>query len=357
MGVFSPNSAAGYEGSGRRVIVAISGGVDSSVAAMILKSKGFHVTGVILKIWEGFSSRDAESVADFLDIPYHIIDVTDYFRNEIVNYFIDEYTNGRTPNPCVKCNSDIKFRYLLDIKRELKADYIATGHYARTSFDSVRDRFLLKKALDDTKDQSYVLHRLTQHTLSFSLFPLGDLSKNQVRRAASEANIPVADKSESQEICFLSGSSYRDFLRTRNNSMIRPGPILDTEGNIIGEHCGLPFYTIGQRKGLDLRGPEKLYVVKIDVVNNSIIVGEKKDLLSGTLKARGINWIAYRTPPPEIRLGIKIRYNAKEVPGLLIRKNQDMVDVLFDEPQRAVTPGQFVVFYEGDVVVGGGTIV
>lgn len=342
---------------GTRVLVAISGGVDSSVAALILKSKGFHVIGVTLKMWEGFPSRDAKAVADSLGIPHHVFDVTEPFRREIQEYFVDEYFQGRTPNPCVLCNAKIKFRCLLALKTELEAEYVATGHYARISFDSSRGRFLLRKGRDATKDQSYVLHRLTQHDLSSILYPLGDLTKEQVRAAASKADIPVADKSESQEICFLQGTDYRDFLNRYEDQMIEPGPILDTSGHLVGKHKGLPFYTVGQRKGIGIPGNKRLYVTRIDVSQNAIIVGEEEDLLSTGLQARDVNWIAFSAPPQRMHLGIKIRYNAKEVPGLVLPKSQDMAEVVFETPQRAVTPGQSVVFYDNDIVVGGGIIV
>jgi tRNA-specific 2-thiouridylase len=342
---------------GARILVAISGGVDSSVAALILKSKGFHVIGVTLKIWEGFLSEDAKAVADSLDIPHQVFDVSERFRNEIVEYFVSEYSKGRTPNPCVLCNAEIKFRYLLALKAELGAEYIATGHYARISFDSHKNRFQLRKGRDATKDQSYVLYRLTQHHLSSTLFPLGDLTKEQVRQDASKANIPVADMRESQEICFLEGTDYRDFLSRYENQVIEPGPIFDTAGRLVGKHKGLPFYTVGQRKGIGIPVRKRLYVTKIDVSRNAIIVGEGEDLLSERLEARDVNWIAFSDPPQEMRLGIKIRYNAKEAPGLVLPKSQDMAEVVFDTPQRAVTPGQSVVFYDNDVVVGGGIIV
>jgi tRNA-specific 2-thiouridylase len=342
---------------GTRILVAISGGVDSSVAALILKSKGFHVIGVTLKIWEDFPSTDAKAVADWLDIAYHVVDVTRLFRSEIVDYFVTEYSEGRTPNPCVRCNAEIKFRCLLALKAEFGAEYIATGHYARVSFDHGKDRFLLRKGKDATKDQSYVLHRLNQYDLSSTLFPLGDLTKEQVREAAFKAGIPVADKDESQEICFLAGTDYREFVSAYNGQVIKPGPILDTEGHVIGKHKGLPFYTVGQRKGIGISGSKRLYVIRIDAFENAIIVGEEKDLFSERLEARDVNWIAFSAPPHRMRLGIKIRYNAKEVPGLVLPKSQDMAEVIFDTPQRAVTPGQSVVLYDKDVVVGGGIIV
>jgi tRNA-specific 2-thiouridylase len=346
-----------YINPGARILVAISGGVDSSVAALILKSQGFDVIGVTLGIWSGFPFKDAKDLADSLDIPHHMPDVTDHFEREIVRYFVDEYSQGRTPNPCVLCNAKIKFRYLLDMRHELGAEFVATGHYARISFDPGRDRFLLKKGKDATKDQSYVLYRLTQQDLSHILFPLGHLTKRQVREIALENNISAADKSESQEICFLSGTDYRDFLSTRLDLAFKPGPIMDISGRIIGEHRGLPFYTVGQRKGIGIPGSTRLYVTKIDKSENAIVVGEAEDLLSNGLEACDINWIAYHEPREKMRLGIKIRYNAKEVPGLVLPKSQDMAEVVFESPQRAVTPGQSVVFYDDDVVVGGGIIV
>jgi tRNA-specific 2-thiouridylase len=339
------------------ILVAISGGVDSSVTALLLKSKGFHVIGVTLKTWEGFSSKDARAVADSLDIPYHIFDVSDRFQSEIVSYLVDEYVRGRTPNPCVRCNAEIKFRYLLDARHEVGAEYVATGHYARISIDPATGRFLLKKGKDDTKDQSYVLYRLTQHDLSSILFPLGDLTKDQVREAASKADIPVAGKSESQEICFLEGTDYREFLCSLPGFTIEPGPILDSDGRIVGEHRGLPFYTVGQRKGIGIPGSKRLYVTKIDASRNAIIVGKEEDLFSRELEACDVNWIANPDPPRKMHLGIKIRYNAKEAPGLVLPKSQDMAKVIFDRPQRAVAPGQSAVFYDNDVIIGGGIIV
>ena len=342
---------------GTRILVAISGGFYSAVAALILKTQGFDVIGVTLGIWDEFPYQDAKNLADSLDIPHHILDVTDHFQREIVKYFVDEYSKGRTPNPCVRCNARIKFRYLLDMRHELGAEYVATGHYARISFDADEGRFLLKKGKDDTKDQSYVLYRLTQNDLSHILFPLGHLTKTQVRGIALQANIPAAKQSESQEICFLSGTDYRDFLTTYAPSVVKPGPIMDKRGCIIGEHRGLPFYTVGQRKGIGIPGSKRLYVTKIDASGNAIFVGEEDDLLSNRLQAGDINWIAFREPQEEMHLGIKIRYNAKEVPGLVLPKSKDMAEVVFESPQRAVTPGQSVVFYDNNVVVGGGIIV
>ena len=344
-------------GPGTRVLVAISGGVDSSVAALILKSKGFHVIGVTLKMWDDFPSKDAKAVAEFLDIPHHIVDVSDSFRKEIVSYLVDEYSQGRTPNPCVRCNAEIKFRYLQDIRRKLEVEYVATGHYARISIDPSTGRFLLKKGKDDTKDQSYVLYRLTQHDLASTFFPFGELTKGQVREAASEASIPVANKDESQEICFLSGTDYREFLKKYQNMVIEPGPILDKSGRILGEHRGLPFYTVGQRKGIGIPGTKRLYVTEIDVSRNALIVGEEKDLLSREFEVHDVNWIINPDPRHRMRLGIKIRYNAKEEPGLILPKSRDMAKVIFDKPQRAITPGQSAVFYDDDVVIGGGIIV
>lgn len=340
-----------------RILVALSGGVDSSVVASLLKAQGFHVIGVTLRIWKGFPSKDAKEVADSLGIPHHILDVTDHFQREVIGFFVDEYSKGRTPNPCIQCNARVKFRYLLDMRHELGAEYIATGHYARIASHPSSGRFLLKKGKDVAKDQSYVLYRLTQDDLSSTLFPLGDLTKDEVREIARRLSIPIADKDESQDICFLSGTDYRDFLSTHGNSLPERGPILDTGGRVIGEHKGLPFYTVGQRKGIEVRGTKRLYVTRIDKSRNAIIVGEDKELLSSRLETTDVNWISFHTPPQKMRLGIKIRYNAKDAPGLVLPKSKNMAEVIFDTPQRAVTPGQSAVFYDDDVVVGGGIIV
>jgi tRNA-specific 2-thiouridylase len=268
---------------------------------------------------------------------------------------VDEYLVGRTPNPCIACNKYIKFEALLKKAMEIDAYYLATGHYARIEYDGESGRYLLKKGRDKTKDQSYALYNLTQEQLEHLLLPLGEFTKSQIREIARKAGLPVAEKPDSQEICFVN-TNYKDFLKERAVERIKPGPILDTSGKVLGQHEGIAFYTIGQRRGLGISAGRPLYVVNIDPEKNAIIVGEEKDLFTKEFQAEKINWIAFDSLTQKIRAYAKIRYNFEEKPAEIHPLESGNVKVVFDEPQKSVTPGQSVVFYDGDLVLGGGII-
>ncbi len=354
-----------------RVVVAMSGGVDSSVAAALLLEQGWEVIGITLRLWEEEcqeppvpsrsccaweSVLDARQVASALKIDHYVLNMKEQFKEAVVDYFVDEYRAGRTPNPCIACNKRIKFSSLLHKARELEASHLATGHYARVEYNASGDRFLLKRGLDTWKDQSYMLYDLTQQQLRHLLFPLGELTKEQVRQKAAALNLGVAKKQESQEICFIPDNDYRAFLR-RCGLKATPGPIINRRGEILGTHEGFPFYTIGQRKGLGLAAGRPLYVLEILPAENTLVVGEREELYRPGLEVKGLNLIAIPALEEELPVAVKIRYRSPAVPAVLQPlKDQAAARVLFEEPQPAVTPGQAAVFYRGDLVVGGGTI-
>lgn len=353
-----------------KVVVAMSGGVDSSVCAYLLKKHGYEVVGMTMQIWQDAPEEtrlkeggccsigavyDARRVADKIGIPYYVINLKDYFNEKVIANFIKEYLEGRTPNPCIVCNRYLKFDALLKKAMEIDAFYIATGHYSKIEYDSSRGRYILKKSIDSTKDQSYALYNLTQFQLEHILLPLGNYTKQEIRKIAEEAGLSVAKKPDSQEICFVN-TDYKDFLKKRVPEKIIPGLFLDKKGNILGEHRGIPFYTIGQRRGLGISAGKPLYVVDIDAERNAVIVGSEEDLFVKEFIACHMNWIAIDELKAEKRVNAKIRYNFNEKPAKIIPLDQDQVKVIFDEPQKAVTPGQAVVFYENDTVVGGGII-
>jgi tRNA-specific 2-thiouridylase len=337
-----------------KVAVALSGGLDSSAAALLLKEAPYEVTGVHMRLWSSphseYQANRAENICRILDIPYHQVDLQKEFELCVVDYFCREYQQGRTPNPCVACNRHIKFGLLLDKALSLGADYLATGHYARVEHS--RDGHRLLKAADTGGDQSYFLYTLTQEKLGHVLFPLGGHSKDEVKQMAKQAVLPTAARS-SQDICFISQKNYATFLSQRFSST--PGDVVDNRGKRLGQHQGIAFYTIGQRHGLGLASDKPLYVIKIEPESNRIVLGQEKELYSRKLAAQKLNWISGKAPSEPITVKAKIRYKSKEVEAVLFFRNET-VDVHFAQPQKAVTPGQAIVFYNMDEVLGGGII-
>lgn len=338
---------------GSRVFVAMSGGVDSSLAAALLKGAGYEVTGVSMQLGAESSRRadEAKQVCHHLGIPFLVLNLEPEFQSHVIDYFCEEYSRGRTPNPCLACNQRIKFELLLKKVLALGADYLATGHYAR--IDRRRGEHRLLKAIDPAKDQSYVLYALGQEELSHLLFPLGEHKKDEVRRMAAERELPIHDRGESQEICFIPNGNYGKFLVQR--LPLVPGVIVDIDGRMLGEHRGIALYTIGQRRGLGISSPQPLYVLKIDAPNNALVVGAEDMLFSQTLLASKVNFICGRPPQGEMEVDAKIRYRSPEAKAVL-RPNGGLVELRFGEPQRAIALGQAVVFYHGDEVLGGGII-
>jgi len=345
-----------------KVVVALSGGVDSSVAAALLKQQGYEVIGLTLRLWIDpahppvtDSVAAARQAADTLRIPLHIVDVTEPFRKEIVQFFLDEYARGVTPNPCVRCNRLVKWGVLLEQALALGADTLATGHYARKR-NSATGRQELLRAADHSKDQTYVLHVLTQARLAHALFPVGDYPKTEIRELARGFGLPAAVRSDSQDLCFLAGEDYRDFIRRNAPQIARPGPIQRRDGTTIGEHQGLAYYTIGQRKGLGIAAPAPLYVLAKDAGANTLTVGVESELGSGMLSAQDVNWISGEAPGAPFHCEVKTRYTAKEAWAMVTPREGNMADVIFDLPQRDITAGQAAVFYDGELVLGGGLI-
>jgi tRNA-specific 2-thiouridylase len=343
-----------------KIAVAMSGGVDSSIAAAILKEEGYQVIGATMQVWppDGPSRavEDAKKVAGQLGIPHHVIDLRDIFTREVIAEFCREYSLGRTPNPCIICNRDIKFGILLEKARGLGADYIATGHYARIEMASDSGRYLLKKGADRHKEQSYWLYSLTQAQLRHIILPLGKLTKEEVREIAGRLQLPASARPESQDICFIPDNNYPRFLKERLPEAARPGPILDREGNVVGEHRGIVFYTIGQRRNLGIAAREPQYVIGINPEKNGIVVGGRPEIYRQELTASRLNWIAIDKPNQPIAVSARVRHRHREVIATVTPVAGELVHVLFEQPQPAITPGQSVVFYQGDTVIGGGII-
>ncbi len=346
-------------------MLGMSGGVDSSVAAYLLKKQGYDVVGVTLKLWQekdtvGCTSTsavdDAKNVADKLGIPFYVFDFEDLFEKSVVEYFTEEYLNGRTPNPCIACNKHIKFDAMLKKADEMGIDYIATGHYATILYDEASKRYQLKKSKTDAKDQTYVLYNLTQEKLSRIVMPLGNYEKDEIRKIAQEIGIDVANKPDSQEICFVADNDYAGFIERRTGIKLPEGDFLDVDGNVIGKHKGIIHYTVGQRKGLGAFG-KPMFVVSINPKDNTVILGEKGTEYKNFLVADKPNFISFEVLSGPLKVKCKVRYNQKEVPCTVYPIENDRIRVDFDSPQRAVTPGQAVVFYDGDIVVGGATII
>jgi len=352
-----------------KVVVAMSGGVDSSVAAALLKQQGYEVIGMMLRLWSEPGKEDsnrcctpdsmvlARRVAAKLDIPFYVVDAKEIFRDTVVQYFLDGYAAGVTPNPCLLCNRQIRWTFLLEHALALGADYMATGHYVRRK--AVEDGPIqLLRAVDHFKDQSYVLHVLNQDKLAKALFPVGEYPKPEIRKMAEALNLPVYKRPDSQDLCFLAGEDYRNFIQRNAAEMLMPGEIVMRDGRSLGQHSGLANYTIGQRKGLGVQSTVPLYVLGKDAPTNTLIVGEADELGTNELIAEDVNWTSGEAPGGPFRAEVKIRYTAKEAWSLVTPlENGRQAKVRFDAPQRDVTPGQAAVFYDDDLLVGGGTIV
>src|SRR5215475_11345186 len=349
-----------------KVVVAMSGGVDSSVAAALLKEQGYDVVGMMLRLWSEpgkeesnrcctpDSMAQARRVAAKLDIPFYVIDAKDVFRETVVEYFLAGYARGEAPNPCLICNRKIRWTFLLDHALALAADYMATGHYVRIQRAEGRNQLL--RAIDKSKDQSYVLHVLNQEKLDHALFPVGDYTKPEIRQIAEKYGLPTASRKDSQDLCFLAGEDYRNFLQRNAAEMLKPGEIITRDGTSLGAHNGLANYTIGQRKGLGVASAVPLYVLGKDAAHNTLIVGTQDELGSRELTAHDVNWLSGYVPTEPFRAEVKIRYTAKEATALIKPVGEDQVEVQFDAPQRDITAGQAAVFYQGDVMIGGGII-
>ncbi len=352
----------------------MSGGVDSSVAAALLIEQGYDVVGLTMRLWDGeevdgnfmdstccslSAVEDARYVCHKLGIEHHVMDFRKEFENHVVNYFVDEYKNGRTPNPCIACNRFLKFDAMLERAKLLGADYIATGHYAKIEYDEIFGRYLLKRARSDAKDQTYALYSLTQEQLSKTLMPLGQLkNKQQTREIAEKLGLVTAKKPDSMEICFVPDKDYAGFIKRRDGEESECGNFVDVDGNVLGKHKGIIHYTVGQRKGLGITFGKPMFVLRIDAKKNEVVLGEKGTEFSDKLVATDLNFIPFDALNEPLKANAKVRYSAKESPATIVPLEDGSAEVVFEEPQRAITPGQAVVFYEinGDNVIGGGII-
>ena len=350
-----------------RVVVAMSGGVDSSVAALLLHRQGYDVIGVTMKLYDIDQAdlpeyyrgcctlddvEDARAVCRILGVPHYVLNVQREFRAFVIDYFRREYENGRTPHPCIACNDKIKFSFLAQRARMLQAAYVATGHYARIEPDGP-SRWALRRGVDADKDQSYVLFGMRQEQLAGTLMPVGHYPKSEIRRLAEEAGFPNADKPDSQDICFIPTGDYREFLRERTDE--RPGDIVDADGNVLGAHEGIQYFTVGQRRGLGLSGGPPRFVIRLEPDTRQVVVGSETDLYQDTLYADPVSWVSGVPPVGPVEVTVKIRYKFAEAPATVTAMGDGAL-VRFREPQRAITPGQAAVFYLGDTVLGGGAI-
>ena len=341
-----------------KILVAMSGGVDSSLTAALLLEAGYEVEGVTMYLFNTEDGKmpqavaDARMMADFLGIRHHVADFRERFQSHVVDYFLSSYAKGETPNPCVICNRFVKFGGLLAFAQQLGFDKMATGHYARV--EKLADGYAILKGIDKRKDQSYALHRLPREFLSHIVMPLGVHEKTETRALARARNLPVANKPESQEICFVPNDDYKAYIRTHRPEALRPGDIVDTEGHVLGHHQGVAFYTIGQRKGLGIAASHPLYVHALDPAKAQVIVGENRETLATGLVANDANW--HKDMPSTFTANAKIRYGNREAKAEVMQQDDGTLHVHFETPQRAVTPGQYIVFYEGERLLGGARI-
>jgi tRNA-specific 2-thiouridylase len=355
----------------KRVVIGMSGGVDSSVAAYLLKEQGYDVIGITMQIWQDMkqetfereggccslsAAEDARRVCDKIGIPFYVVNFKEIFEKKVIDYFVDEYFEGRTPNPCIACNRYLKFDALLSKARALEAEYVATGHYARVHYDEKYQRYVLKKSATIKKDQTYALYNLTQEQLGATLMPLGDYTKDVIREIAYEQHLGVASKPDSQEICFVDDNNYSRFLTERRPDAVKPGYFVDTRGHVLGKHQGIVHYTVGQRKGLGIALGKPMFVVELLPDKNLVVLGDESEVFSKELIASDVNMILYEKLEKPIKVKAKIRYSAQEADCFVEPLENNKIKVTFDQPQRAITPGQSVVLYDGDYVVGGGTI-
>lgn len=352
----------------KRALIAMSGGVDSSLAALLMKEKGYECIGCTMKLYENEDAgiektktccslddvEDARNVACLLDMPFYVFNFTERFRMQVIDRFVQSYEEGRTPNPCIDCNRYMKFDKLYERAKLMGCEYIVTGHYARIEKED--GKFFLKKALDETKDQTYVLYTLTQDQLAHTMFPLGDLTKRTVRNIAEKNGFINANKPDSQDICFVPDGDYASVIEKYTGRICMPGNFVDTEGNIMGRHKGIIHYTLGQRKGLGIAAGKPVYVCEIRPQTREVVLGNPEDLMSRDVYVSDFNWISGNAPGGRIRCTAKVRYRQSEQPAVLSVEG-DIVHIVFDQPQRAITPGQAAVVYDGDVVLGGGTII
>ncbi len=354
----------------KTVVIGMSGGVDSSVGAYLLQEVGYNVIGVTMQIWQdedacsvsenggccGLSAvDDARRVANDLDIPYYVMNFKNEFKENVMDYFIQEYLEGRTPNPCIACNRYVKWESLLKRSLDIGADYIATGHYARV-VQLENGRYTLKKSATAAKDQTYALYNLTQYQLEHTLMPVGEYTKDEIRQIADKIQLKVANKPDSQEICFIPDNNYAKFIEENTDVSIQEGNFVTRDGEILGRHKGITHYTVGQRKGLNLALGHPVFVLEIRPETNEVVIGESDQVFSDVLYANNLNYMSIAELESEMKVEAKIRYSHIGASCTIKKVGEDLIQCIFDEPQRAITPGQAVVFYDGDYVVGGGTI-